>query len=81
MVKKHDLIKYGIFILGIIIILLFGPSQIGNANYNSLDWYQQANLRQNTGQSLILMLFGWTGIYFGSIGIYGSFKKRANKKR
>jgi len=77
--KRKDIIKYVIFVMGIVIIFLFASYQ-GRNIPESTNLVERGQQLENLGQSIIWMLFGWVGIFFGSIGIYNGFKKRAKKK-
>jgi hypothetical protein len=76
--RRNAVIKYAIFILGLILILLFIVSQGRKVDINSLSDYESAKLTSNLGQSLLWMWIGWGAIYFSIIGIYNAFKKKAN---
>jgi len=63
--------KYLIFIVGLVIIILAWFLYFKNFSSPTPE------LRGMLGQSLIWMILGWIGIYFGSIGIYDKFKKKS----
>lgn len=83
--KKNDLIRYGIFVLGFIVIFLSAALYVRiNPDWknalNSVNWYESATASENLGQAVIVMSLGWIGIFFGAIGIYKVFKSRKKSK-